>query len=1188
MKKFYIILIGLLLGLSVGFEALGQTTVYYQEDFSALTEDGFGNTWEYSQNWGQTKNSIDLTNGELFIDGTTAYYAAPLISPIDVTAHDRVEISFRYKAPKPTTNRDQLEVILGQDFGGWNNFGSYSETLLLSGEDDSYKYVSFEVDQAAWSSYSSMQLCFKFNDSGGAGVYIDDIEIKGITASAPPIVDINASSQMIFEGDVVQLFDTSTEAPTSWEWEIIPGGEGVYYQFDDDTNVNSQNPKVEFLVEGIYDIRLTATNAFGSSTKTFSQFITVSCPAISENINMGHITNTFISSKEYASANSAYTSFADDPASLPLGTDFTLEVRASDGLSDNWWWNDSGNGTSRNVVAWFDWDKNGFFDETPEVVSVSRMKIKSTYYYVGTNTVSIPSSVTPGKVNVRIKLANRVEDVASACGNVSVGEVEDYAINFYSGSVSSLLGNAFEFNGGYAETQSPVLETGDSFTIEGWFNLAQVSGNHGFIGQQGAYALGLKNGSIVFETGSGLSVSAPWNYTGQWIHISVTADAGNLTMYINGMAVNTVAGSTAYWSGVSSNNLRFAKGIFTDDFVTDPAFIGQVDEIRLWDIARDPASITTDMFSTVNAGTANLIAYYQFNDVQVSESLKDWQGNFHANHYDYFADDYVFSGVPFIWTGALGTISYNFAGNWSWGDGEMPFSANKAIIPQDSIVELPSFSTYRVGSIEILPGAKFTVAQDGSLTVTDSVILKSTVESVASLLDEGTLTYPAGNARIELPLTANQWYRLGQPFAAPAGAMYKAEEATSWVYRSTTNWQRITDAANVIDPMEGIMVLYENDVTLNSTGTLNTGAKSWTIPYGSGYYLFSNPYPSAIDWTPRWPEDETHDTGVSVSSNVDQTIYYRVYAGAIVGDYNITYNGFSGVSSLDLGGSAPGGYTTENVGKISPLQSVWVKINDGNPATIDLDNRARTMEDSPVLKSTSSVNQKNIIRIAQANEYISDVAVLYFSDNYVETIDREDSEKMFNGSANIPEIYTRVGAKALAINGLPALNGTSYAFPVSVRNRVAVEVTLSVNLEEFTSNYDVVLEDKVAGEWIDMRIAEGYTYTPEQMGDVHDRFVLHLNRVQQVPTSIDENDMQGAEQGITVIGKDESVLVKIDAKLLINGQASIEVLDTNGHLVNSITTTSSESNLALPSVSGMYIVKVSAADQQETVKVLRK
>lgn len=553
-------------------------------------------------------------------------------------------------------------------------------------------------------------------------------------------------------------------------------------------------------------------------------------------------------------------------------------------------------------------------------------------------------------------------------------------------------------------------------------------------------------------------------------------------------------------------------------------------------------------------------------------------------------EDYTVIATDNQWTGY--TPEWDVTANWS--SGQVP--TDNVYIPgnpMDGNFFPVLEGDITVDNLTLESGAQVTLKPGVGLTVISEfdndglIVMKSTIDLVSKLnVPQGNTD--SGDGQIELPLTANQWYRLGQPFAAPTGAMYKVDEATSWVYRSTTSWERITDPANAIDPMEGILVQYENDVTLNSTGAFNTGAMSWTIPHGSGFYMFSNPYPSAIDWKLENPAIGQVNTGVSVSDNVDATIYYRVYAGALVGDYNITYNGFSDVSSLDLGGSAPGGYTTENVGKISPLQSVWVKINDQNTATIDLDNRARTTENSPALKSASSESQKDILYIVQNNEYISDVAIIYFAEGYVETIDREDSEKMFNGSTNVPEIYTRVGSKALAINGLPALSGTSYAFPVSVRNRVAGEVELSVNLEEFNANYDVVLEDKVTGEWIDMEVVDGYTYTPEQMGDVHDRFVLHLNRVQQVPTSIDENDMQGAEQGITVIGKDESVLVKIDAKLLINGQASIEVLDTNGHLVNSITTTSSESNLALPSVSGMYIVKVSAADQQETVKVLRK
>jgi hypothetical protein len=550
-------------------------------------------------------------------------------------------------------------------------------------------------------------------------------------------------------------------------------------------------------------------------------------------------------------------------------------------------------------------------------------------------------------------------------------------------------------------------------------------------------------------------------------------------------------------------------------------------------------------------------------------------------------EDYTAIVTDNQWTGY--TPEWDVNANWS--SGQVP--VDNVYIPGNPVDGnfFPVLDIDRaIDQLTLEPGANITLKPGVSMTVNSAlnnnglIVLKSTVDAVSALnVPQGNTD--SGNGQVELPLVGKQWYRLGQPFASPTGAMYKSGDASSWVYRSTTNWQRITDPANAINPMEGIMVLYDKEVTLNSTGTLNTGAMNWTITYGRGYYLFSNPYPSAIKWAPRWPE-ETNDTGVAVSDNVDATIYYRVYAGALVGDYMIEYNGFSGVSTFLDG--LPGGITEESLGKISPLQSVWVKINDANPATIDLDNRARTTEISPALKSASSESQKNTLYLVQTNEYISNVAVISFADGYSESIDREDSEKMFNSSTNVPEIYTRVDSKALAINGLPALFGESYAFPISVRNRVNGEVSFSANLDEFTSNFDVVLEDKVAGEWINLRTIDEYVYTPAQLGDVHDRFVLHLNPVQQVPTVIEENNTQENETGISIIGKKESVLVRINTGLLNSGEAVIEVLDTNGRMVISKQTTSSETEVVLPSASGMYVIKVKTDGQHKTGKVLKR
>ncbi len=70
----------------------------------------------------------------------------------------------------------------------------------------------------------------------------------------------------------VVFTDESTNNPTSWAW-TISGAEGTDYQYTDETSSTSQNPHVQFLVAGSYDVTLTATNSGGSDFETKDDYI---------------------------------------------------------------------------------------------------------------------------------------------------------------------------------------------------------------------------------------------------------------------------------------------------------------------------------------------------------------------------------------------------------------------------------------------------------------------------------------------------------------------------------------------------------------------------------------------------------------------------------------------------------------------------------------------------------------------------------------------------------------------------------------------------------------------------------------------------------------------------------------------------------------------------------------------------
>jgi hypothetical protein len=539
------------------------------------------------------------------------------------------------------------------------------------------------------------------------------------------------------------------------------------------------------------------------------------------------------------------------------------------------------------------------------------------------------------------------------------------------------------------------------------------------------------------------------------------------------------------------------------------------------------------------------------------------------------------------WTGNLNSDWFN-AGNWD--DGKVPTSNTEVTIGVVSSlpeIGLNSEKDAYALDLTINPNATVTLQPGATLNVSGSfvnngdVILKSNPNAVAAL-NVPVDNADSGHGTIELSgIKADQWYRFGQPIADATGAIYKASGDKSWVYRSTTNWERIQSDTEIIHPMEGIMVLYDQDETLTYGGQLNTGEINWKVPYGRGYYLFSNPYPGSMRWDISNP-----NTGITVSDNVSSTIYYRVYAGSVEDDYMITYNGFSGFSTLVDGESMPGGYTTSNIGNISPMQSVWVKVNDSDQASITVDNRARVSDNSLPLKSTGNNSDRDVIRIVQSNDYISDVAVVYFDDYFQEGLDRSDSEKMMNSSKYIPEIFSRVDNKNLAINGLPSLVADQLSIPLSVRIREKGEVAISMVLDDFTEDYEVWLEDLELENQINMRDVEQYTYEWNNSGYNHNRFVMHLIRKVEVPTGF--SDPEEPEAGkIMISGHGDYALVKISPDLLADGNAEIIMMDLNGRQVSSSQAVSAETEIQLPDATGVYLIKVTAKDQQKTVKVMK-
>lgn len=133
-----------------------------------------------------------------------------------------------------------------------------------------------------------------FNSSGlSAAAHAVNITVDYIQQ---PVVDFSANTTSGIMPKVIAFTDTSTNAPTSWQWNF---GDGT-------SNSTSQNPTHNYTTSGVFNVTLTTTNAGGSGTKTRTSYITI--------INPNSITSNFTYSGPYSATQFQDTS-TGDPAS---------------------------------------------------------------------------------------------------------------------------------------------------------------------------------------------------------------------------------------------------------------------------------------------------------------------------------------------------------------------------------------------------------------------------------------------------------------------------------------------------------------------------------------------------------------------------------------------------------------------------------------------------------------------------------------------------------------------------------------------------------------------------------------------------------------------------------------------------------------------------------------------------------
>ncbi|WP_345232606.1 FG-GAP-like repeat-containing protein, partial [Hymenobacter saemangeumensis] len=168
-----------------------------------------------------------------------------------------------------------------------------------------------------------------------------------------------------------------------------------------------------------------------------------------------------------------------------------------------------------------------------------------------------------------------------------------------------------------------ALDLGPAFTLEAWVkpDASYGSGTTGLrwifhrydVGSnQFAYALGVRpNGALRLQTSDGtttsfLNFSSTNIPTGSYSHVAATLSAGVLTVYVNGSAIGSIAGVTPQSMSSGSLYMGLSPG-------SGGIYNGELDELRVWNVARTPAQILASMNSGLAGNEAGLVGYWNMN-----------------------------------------------------------------------------------------------------------------------------------------------------------------------------------------------------------------------------------------------------------------------------------------------------------------------------------------------------------------------------------------------------------------------------------------------------------------------------------------------------------------------------------------------------------------------------------------------
>lgn len=250
-------------------------------------------------------------------------------------------------------------------------------------------------------------------------------------------------------------------------------------------------------------------------------------------------------------------------------------------------------------------------------------------------------------------------------------------------------GQAASFDGNGDYLYVPVNVSENSYTVEMWFRTsASNTGLYSVTGGGHDRHIYLSGGNIYTRVYSNEVIHTQGiNYAdGNWHHVAHVygGSQGGQRIYVDG--VLKVQGSKAY------SDFYWQSGIHIGYSEDLGYFNGEIDEVRVWSVARTQAQITENMYNTFYVYTPELQAYFKMdgnaNDYTSNAYTPTYYGNVN------FISGSSFINSDFIITAWQGDASQNLPG-FTPGN---PMSFKILATVYDSLVEMQATPYYSLGT----------------------------------------------------------------------------------------------------------------------------------------------------------------------------------------------------------------------------------------------------------------------------------------------------------------------------------------------------------------------------------------------------------------------------------------------------------------------------------------------------------